>query len=52
MEKMRNEIEIEQFKSKLLSQERDKKSALMRRYKSRLKDLVDNNEETSMPLVP
>lgn len=48
MEKMRNEIEIEQFKSKLLSQERDKKSALMRRYKSRLKDLVDTNEKTSI----
>lgn len=51
MEKMRNEIEIEQFKSKLLSQERDKKSALMRRYKSRLKDLVDTNEKTSKFLL-
>jgi hypothetical protein len=47
MEKMRNEIEIEQFKSKLLSQERDKKSALIRRFKNKLKDLAEDNERKS-----
>lgn len=47
MEKMRNEIEIEKFRSKLLSHERDKKSALIRRFKNRLKELVDINEKTS-----
>lgn len=44
---MRNEMEIEHFKSKLLSQERDKKSALIRRFKNKLNDLVEDNEKKS-----
>ncbi|XP_063910732.1 UV radiation resistance-associated gene protein [Zophobas morio] len=51
MEKLRNEIELEQFKSKLLSQERDKKSALIRRFKNKLKDLVDTNEKKNLELM-
>jgi predicted nuclease with TOPRIM domain len=51
MEKMRNEIEIEQFKSKLLSQERDKKSALIRRFKNKLKDLAEDNERKNLELM-
>nr|XP_015834214.1 PREDICTED: UV radiation resistance-associated gene protein isoform X2 [Tribolium castaneum] len=51
MEKMRNEIEIEKFRSKLLSQERDKKSALIRRFKNKLKELVELNEKTNMELM-
>ncbi|RZC33793.1 sporulation-specific protein 15 [Asbolus verrucosus] len=51
MIKMRNEIEVEQFKSKLLSQERDKKSALIRRLKNKFKDLVDKNEEKNLELM-
>ncbi|XP_044254871.1 LOW QUALITY PROTEIN: UV radiation resistance-associated protein [Tribolium madens] len=51
MEKMRNEIEIEKFRSKLLSQERDKKSVLIRRFKNKLKELVDLNEKTNIELM-
>lgn len=40
-------IEVARFKTKLLSGEKDKKSALVRHLKERHNCLVDDNEERS-----
>lgn len=45
MIKLKKQIEFAKFRCKLLSQERDKKSVLIRQFKQKLTNCVDENEE-------
>lgn len=47
MKRISREIEIARFKTKLLSQEKDKKSAHLRQLKQKHNVLADENEERS-----
>lgn len=47
MKRISKEIEIAKFKTKLLSQEKDKKTARLRHLKQKHNALVDENEERS-----
>lgn len=47
MMKISKEIELVKFKTKLLSQEKDKKSALIRQLKQKLFSILEGNEERS-----
>lgn len=46
--KIRKQIEIFRFKTKLLLQEKDRKNANIRQLKQTYTKLLDNNEETGM----
>lgn len=47
MIKVRKEIELIKFKTKLLSQEKDKKSVLIRQMKQQFVSILEGNEERS-----
>lgn len=47
MIKLRKEIEVTKFKIKLLSQEKDKKSAIIRQLKQKYVSVLEENEERS-----
>ncbi|XP_057651065.1 UV radiation resistance-associated gene protein [Diorhabda carinulata] len=51
MAKISKELEIGKFKIKLLSQERDKKTVIIRTLKQRFMDLLENNEERNSDLM-
>lgn len=44
--KLKKEIEIFKFRTKLLLQEKDRKSAQLRQLKNKYTTLLDTNEET------
>lgn len=48
MIKISKEIEITKFKTRLLSQEKDKKSAILRQLKQKYVSILEDNEERSM----
>lgn len=48
MFKIKKQIEVIKFKTKLLSQEKDKKSVIIRQLKQKYVSILDTNEERSM----